>query len=97
MTQQDAAREGLDRIGVLLPLPLSGAYDYLADPALGLRPGDFVRVPLGARVAIGVVWDPVPPDPGAKAPARLREAIGRVARFLESWRRRHAGRASAVN
>jgi alanine-synthesizing transaminase len=27
----------------------------------------------------------------------LREAIGRVARFLESWRRRHAGRASAVN
>jgi alanine-synthesizing transaminase len=27
----------------------------------------------------------------------LREAIGRVARFLESWRRRHAGRASALN
>jgi primosomal protein N' (replication factor Y) len=78
MTQQDAAREGLDRISVLLPLPLSGAYDYLADPALGLRPGDFVRVPLGARVAIGVAWDPAPPDPEAKAPARLREAIGRV-------------------
>ena len=27
----------------------------------------------------------------------LREAIGRVARFLDGWRRRHAGRASAVN
>jgi alanine-synthesizing transaminase len=27
----------------------------------------------------------------------LREAIGRVARFLESWRRRHAGRAAALN
>ena len=26
----------------------------------------------------------------------LREAIGRVARFLDGWRRRHAGRASAV-
>ncbi|MFM8989092.1 MAG: primosomal protein N', partial [Alphaproteobacteria bacterium] len=78
MTQQDAAREGLDRISVLLPLPLSGAYDYLADPALDLRPGDFVRVPLGARVAIGVVWDPAPLDPEAKAPARLREALGRV-------------------
>jgi alanine-synthesizing transaminase len=27
----------------------------------------------------------------------LREAIGRVARFLDGWRRRHAGLASAVN
>jgi alanine-synthesizing transaminase len=27
----------------------------------------------------------------------LREAIGRVARHLETWRRRHAGRAAALN
>ncbi|HLN25250.1 MAG TPA: primosomal protein N' [Patescibacteria group bacterium] len=45
-----------DRVAVLLPLPLAGAYDYKvgADQCLGL--GDFVRVPLGGRQAVGVVW-----------------------------------------
>jgi primosomal protein N' (replication factor Y) len=44
------------RLRVLLPLPLAGAYDYRAAPGLGLKPGDFVRVPLGRRQMIGVVW-----------------------------------------
>ena len=45
------------RVKVLLPLPLGDAYDYAAPEGLPLEPGDFVKVPLGPRQAIGVVWD----------------------------------------
>jgi len=41
---------------ILLPLPLSGAYDYVAPIGLDVAPGDFVMVPLGRRVVAGVVW-----------------------------------------
>ncbi|PPR62069.1 MAG: Primosomal protein N', partial [Alphaproteobacteria bacterium MarineAlpha4_Bin2] len=46
------------RVRVLLPLPLSGPYDYLVPPDLSVIPGDFVQVPLGRQTRIGVVWDP---------------------------------------
>src|SRR5581483_1123529 len=63
------------RIRVLLPLPLAGAYDYLSAGADPPRPGDFVRVPLGRRHVIGVVWDGAPaqdvPD------ERLKNVSGR--------------------
>ncbi|MEG3619381.1 primosomal protein N' [Magnetovibrio sp. PR-2] len=45
-----------ERCGVLLPVPLGKVYDYKVPPGLSLRPGDFVRVPLGPRKLIGVVW-----------------------------------------
>jgi primosomal protein N' (replication factor Y) len=41
---------------ILLPLPLAGAYDYVAPIGLDVAPGDFVMVPLGRRVVAGVVW-----------------------------------------
>jgi primosomal protein N' (replication factor Y) len=43
------------RTAVLLPLPLSGAYDYAVH---GTRPerGTLVRAPLGSRELLGVVW-----------------------------------------
>ena len=44
------------RIGVLLPLPLSGAYDYLVPDGIEVAAGDFVEVPLGSRSVLGVVW-----------------------------------------
>jgi primosomal protein N' (replication factor Y) len=45
------------RIRVLLPLPLPEALDYLIpEGALPPEPGSFVRVPLGQRSLIGVVW-----------------------------------------
>ena len=50
------------RVSVLLPLPLAGAFDYLAPADVPLRPGDVVRVPLGGREVTGVVWDR---EPGA--------------------------------
>ena len=57
-----AARPGtriaVERVRVLLPLPLPAALDYLppedCDPP---EPGSFVRVPLGRRSVAGVVWD----------------------------------------
>ncbi len=53
------------RVAVLLPLPLTGPYDYLAPSELALGPGSVVRVPLGRRELAGVVWDPLPDSPGA--------------------------------
>jgi len=55
------------RIRVLLPVPLPDALDYLAPEGTPLpEPGAFVRVSLGSRRLIGVVWegeaDGVPED-----------------------------------
>ena len=41
---------------VLLPLALEGPYSYRIPEGMTLRAGDHVLVPLGPRVAIGVVW-----------------------------------------
>ncbi|MBI4183752.1 MAG: primosomal protein N' [Proteobacteria bacterium] len=51
-----AGARGPTSVGVLLPLPLKSAYDYRVPEGLAVGPGAFVRVPLGAREAIGVVW-----------------------------------------
>src|SRR6266853_504050 len=45
------------RIRVLLPLPLPEALDYLAPQGTSPAPGSFVRVPLGQRNLVGIVWD----------------------------------------
>ena len=47
----------LPRVRVLLPLPLSGAYDYRVPPGVSPGPGEFVIVPLNQRSIVGVVWD----------------------------------------
>lgn len=62
------------RIRVLLPLPLAGAFDYLAQDGLAAKPGDFVQVPLGSRSVVGVVWDHASADAvadGATKPVDL--------------------------
>ena len=43
-------------VDVLLPVALDQAYSYRVPEELTLAPGDLVSVPLGARVATGVVW-----------------------------------------
>jgi primosomal protein N' (replication factor Y) (superfamily II helicase) len=82
------------RVRVLLPLPLPTALDYLVPAGIALEPGSFVRVPLGPRRLVGVVWEGVgemPPAAGLKpvfellpAPAlrpELRRFIARVAQY----------------
>ncbi len=60
------------RVSVLIPLPLAGAYDYLGPDDPPLAPGEVVRVPLGGRQVLGVVWDretepDTAADPGPEA------------------------------
>src|SRR5512138_3723344 len=61
------------RVQVLLPLPLSGAYDYLvpeglAPEGLAVEPGSVVVAPLAQRELIGVVWDQRGDSDSAAAP-----------------------------
>src|SRR5579875_856771 len=69
----DPAAIAANRVRVLLPLPLAGAFDY-APPAgeSPPAPGSFVRVPLGSRERIGVVWDGAAEGP---APRRLKPVL----------------------
>lgn len=60
---------GGESVSVLLPLPLSGTYDYLLPAESTPNVGAFVRVPLGNRVAEGVVWGPATGDVD---PAKLK-------------------------
>src|SRR5260370_5016518 len=64
----------LDRktVRVLLPLPLSVAYDYSVPEGLEVAPGHFVVVPLGKRETLGVVWGD---GTGEVAAAKLRDVI----------------------
>lgn len=54
----DKNQSNKNRLRVLLPLPLSGAFDYACPESLA-KPdaGAFVRVPFGNRTMTGVVWD----------------------------------------
>jgi primosomal protein N' (replication factor Y) len=63
------------RVAVLLPLPLVCTYDYAATGEFGLVAGDFVRVPLGRRLSIGVVWGAAS---GTVPDAKLREIAARL-------------------
>lgn len=66
------------RVSVLLPLPLAGAFDYLAPRDEVPQPGDIVRVPLGSKERIGVVWDRDPAGGDAPPSAKLKAVIARL-------------------
>jgi primosomal protein N' (replication factor Y) len=78
----DTAQAGdasVQRVAVLLPLPLAGAYDYAVPDELELAPGDFVAVPLGSRVLLGVVWDrPQSGDEPPVAASKLKPVAERI-------------------
>src|SRR5260370_36108201 len=67
-----AARVGRKTVRVLLPLPLSDAYDYSVPEGLEVAPGHFVVVPLGKRETLGVVWGE---GTGEVAAEKLRDVI----------------------
>lgn len=72
-----SAEKGTDEdvVAVLLPLAVSGSYDYAVPLGLTVAPGDFVRVPLGRRSAVGVVWGAAS---GEVARERLRPITERI-------------------
>jgi primosomal protein N' (replication factor Y) (superfamily II helicase) len=83
------------QVRVLLPLGLPAALDYLVPEGIPApEPGSFVRVPLGARNLVGVVWDgdsgELPAErlrlvseilPIKKLPPELRRFVERVAAY----------------
>ncbi|MGZ5930773.1 MAG: primosomal protein N' [Rhizomicrobium sp.] len=60
------------RAGVLLPLPLSGAYDYKLPKGTQVSRGMLVTAPLGPREQLGVVWGAAE---GSVGDNRLKEAV----------------------
>ncbi|MCK4946418.1 MAG: primosomal protein N', partial [Alphaproteobacteria bacterium] len=44
------------RVQVLVPYPVARAYDYSVSEGMTLSIGDYVRVSLGKKDTIGVVW-----------------------------------------
>lgn len=62
-------------VAVQLPLPIGGAYDYRVNETFSVADGDFVKVPLGPRVAHGVVWGPAI---GGVAENKLKDIISRL-------------------
>lgn len=79
-TPSETENSRLSRVRVLLPLPLGAPYDYLvADGQPVPPPGTLVRVPLGPREMVGVVWDPEPEAADAVTdPARLKPVLDTV-------------------
>lgn len=49
--------EHAPRARVLAPLPAVKPYDYRLPEGMELQPGDYVRVPLGKKETLGVVWE----------------------------------------
>lgn len=86
------------RVSVLAPFPLAQAYTYALPEGMTAQPGDYVRVPLGRRETLGVVWDGAADEDVAEkklkfvlerfdAPpmaADLRHFIDRMARYTLS-------------
>jgi primosomal protein N' (replication factor Y) len=84
------------RVAVLLPYPFDAAFTYEADSALA--PGTLVRVPLGPRMVVGVVWDAAAEGTGKRLravaevidfppfPEALRKFVDWVAQYTLSKR-----------
>jgi primosomal protein N' (replication factor Y) len=62
-------------VPVLVPLALDRAYTYAVPEGMALAPGDLVRVPLGPRAVVGVVWDGAADE---VAPGRLKAVAERL-------------------
>jgi primosomal protein N' (replication factor Y) (superfamily II helicase) len=63
------------RVAVLLPLPVSTAYDYVVPEDCVFAPGDVVEIPIGRRFEIGVVWGA---GLGEVAEIKLKEVVRRL-------------------
>ncbi|HWA88440.1 MAG TPA: primosomal protein N' [Rhizomicrobium sp.] len=62
----------LPRAGVLLPLPLTGPYDYKLPSGTEVARGLLVTAPLGTRESLGVVWGEAD---GSVGDNRLKHAL----------------------
>jgi primosomal protein N' (replication factor Y) (superfamily II helicase) len=64
-------------VDVLVPVALDHPYSYRVPPELELSPGDFVRVPLGARECTAVVWaENATPNP--RLDNRMKDVVAKL-------------------
>jgi len=67
------------KVRVMLPLPLPEPLDYrVPEGAAVPEPGSFVRVTLGTRRAIGVVWEGAGEESGSAFPLERLKPIGEI-------------------
>jgi primosomal protein N' (replication factor Y) len=67
--------EGAAIAEILLPVAIDHSYSYLVSRGIAVAPGDFVEVPLGARMTNGVVWEA---RPGTGERANLKAVAARL-------------------
>ncbi|MCG8491335.1 MAG: primosomal protein N', partial [Sneathiellales bacterium] len=67
------AEVGQRRVRVLLPMSMGAAYDYCVPADLSVDIGDFVKVPLGPREVVGVVWKEA--DKSTVEASRMKDVI----------------------
>jgi primosomal protein N' (replication factor Y) len=79
------------RLAVVVPTPahssISGPLSYLSE--LPLAPGTLVRVPLGRREVLGVVWDEAPDSASDRTDAEnkaIAASLDGIAPLTRSWR-----------
>ncbi len=48
------------RVSVMVPMPVSGPFDYAVPEGMTLAEGDWVTVPFGPRMVNGVIWPKTP-------------------------------------
>ncbi|NWG52779.1 MAG: primosomal protein N' [Hydrogenophilaceae bacterium] len=68
----------MQRVRVLLPLPVPEPFDYRAPVSMGLSPGDHVIAPVGAREVLGVVWSVEEGEDAARGADNLKPIIERL-------------------
>ena len=74
-------------VRVLFPLPLPEPFDYEVPEGLEVRPGSYVRAPLGKQERDGVVWDVLPGDASAGRTLKPLMAVHDVPPMPEEMRR----------
>ena len=68
--------EGAAIAEVLVPVAIDHSYSYLVPSDIHVAAGDFVEVPLGTRMANGVVWET---RPGTAARSNLKSIAAHLA------------------
>jgi len=96
-SHEEMAARG-QRLRVLLPLPLPAALDYRAPQhEAPPEPGRFVRVNLGPRRIIGVVWDGEGEDVAEERLRPIADGLGiRLSQLALAWVLREPNVASAI-
>lgn len=62
-------------VPVLLPMPLGGSFEYALAEGIDALPGSLVRVPLGRRDVVGVVWDHPIGETGSVNPDKVKDIL----------------------